>query len=185
MNSAVSRSSRLGKKRKRADETLPSSTATARRDSPWELCAASWRRAASLISRVSSALARSRAVRVAVPGAVIRPVCQFREHRSITRTLLLTVRIALSILLYIESSAHIKPGEHPMSVRPESAGSPERRYVVPASPAGCVVLSLFNSTVAASTRLGISILGSRVLYVRGPTSCAGRSTPGDLLPFDG
>jgi len=91
----------------------------------------------------------------------------------------------LSILLYIESSAHIKPGEHPMSVRPESAGSPERRYVVPASPAGRVVLGLFNSTVAASTRLGISILGSRVLYVRGRKSGEWRSTPVNLLTFEG
>ena len=42
---------------------MPSSRATARSDSPSAPVAASWRRASSLISRVSSARARSRAVR--------------------------------------------------------------------------------------------------------------------------
>ena len=72
-----------------------------------------------------------------------------------------------------------------MSVRPESAASPGRRYVVPTSPAGRIVLGLFNSTVAALTRLGISILGSRVLYVRGRKSGEWRSTPVNLLTFEG
>jgi deazaflavin-dependent oxidoreductase (nitroreductase family) len=72
-----------------------------------------------------------------------------------------------------------------MSVSPESAGSPERRYVIPASPVGRVMFGLFNDTVATLTRLGISILGSRVLYVRGRKSGEWRSTPVNLLTFEG
>ena len=72
-----------------------------------------------------------------------------------------------------------------MSVSPESAGSPERRYVVPAGPVGRAGLGLFNNGVATLTRLGISILGSRVLYVRGRKSGEWRSTPVNLLTFEG
>jgi deazaflavin-dependent oxidoreductase (nitroreductase family) len=72
-----------------------------------------------------------------------------------------------------------------MSVSPESAAGPERRYVIPTSPVGRVVLATFNSTVAVLTRLGISILGSRVLYVRGRKSGEWRSTPVNLLTFEG
>ena len=50
---------------------MPSSRATARSDSPSAPVAASWRRASSLISRVSSARARSRAVRGAFCVAVM------------------------------------------------------------------------------------------------------------------
>jgi deazaflavin-dependent oxidoreductase (nitroreductase family) len=45
--------------------------------------------------------------------------------------------------------------------------------------------SLFNGTVAGLTRLGISILGSRVLSVRGRKSGEWRSTPVNLLTHDG
>jgi hypothetical protein len=69
---------------------MPSSRATERSDSPWAPLAASWRRASSLISRVSSARARSLAVRLALCVVVIALVCQVREHRSITRAVLLT-----------------------------------------------------------------------------------------------
>jgi deazaflavin-dependent oxidoreductase (nitroreductase family) len=72
-----------------------------------------------------------------------------------------------------------------MSVRPESAAGPERRYVIPAGPVGRVTLGIFNRTVATLTRLGISILGSRVLYVRGRKSGEWRSTPVNLLTFEG
>ena len=44
---------------------------------------------------------------------------------------------------------------------------------------------LFNPAVAGLTRLGISILGSRVLRVRGRTSGAVRSTPVNLLTIGG
>lgn len=46
------------------------------------------------------------------------------------------------------------------------------RYVKPKS-----ATSFFNDSVARLTRAGISIYGSRVLYVRGRTSGALRSTP--------
>jgi deazaflavin-dependent oxidoreductase (nitroreductase family) len=72
-----------------------------------------------------------------------------------------------------------------MSVSPESAAGPERRYVVPTRPVDRLALGLLNKTVATLTRLGISILGSRVLYVRGRKSGEWRSTPVNLLTFEG
>jgi deazaflavin-dependent oxidoreductase (nitroreductase family) len=44
---------------------------------------------------------------------------------------------------------------------------------------------IFNSTVAGLTRLGLSVWGSRVLYVRGRSSGEWRSTPVNLLTHDG
>jgi deazaflavin-dependent oxidoreductase (nitroreductase family) len=44
---------------------------------------------------------------------------------------------------------------------------------------------LFNRTVAALTKLGISVWGSRVLYVRGRSSGEWRTTPVNLLTVDG
>jgi deazaflavin-dependent oxidoreductase (nitroreductase family) len=44
---------------------------------------------------------------------------------------------------------------------------------------------LFNRTVAALTKLGISVWGSRVLYVRGRASGEWRTTPVNLLTVDG
>ena len=72
-----------------------------------------------------------------------------------------------------------------MSVRPEPAGSPDRRYVIPTTPAGRLTGRLLNESVAVLTRLGISIWGSRVLYVRGRKSGEWRSTPVNLLTFEG
>ena len=72
-----------------------------------------------------------------------------------------------------------------MSVRPEPAGSPDRRYVIPTTPIGRLMGRLFNESVAALTRLGISIWGSRVLYVRGRKSGEWRSTPVNPLTFEG
>ena len=46
------------------------------------------------------------------------------------------------------------------------------RYVKPKSAA-----NLFNDTVGRLTRLGVSVYGSRVLYVKGRTSGEWRSTP--------
>jgi deazaflavin-dependent oxidoreductase (nitroreductase family) len=43
---------------------------------------------------------------------------------------------------------------------------------------------VFNPIVAASTRAGISVLGSRVLEVRGRTSGQPRRTPVNLLKID-
>jgi deazaflavin-dependent oxidoreductase (nitroreductase family) len=44
---------------------------------------------------------------------------------------------------------------------------------------------VFNRIVAAMTRLGISVWGSRVLRVRGRTSGEWRTTPVNLLTFEG
>jgi len=44
---------------------------------------------------------------------------------------------------------------------------------------------VFNRIVALLTRLGVSVLGSRVLEVRGRSSGAPRRTPVNLLSFEG
>jgi deazaflavin-dependent oxidoreductase (nitroreductase family) len=54
------------------------------------------------------------------------------------------------------------------------------RYVKPTASA-----RLFNSSVAAATKLGLSVWGSRILYVRGRSSGEWRSTPVNVLTHDG
>jgi deazaflavin-dependent oxidoreductase (nitroreductase family) len=44
---------------------------------------------------------------------------------------------------------------------------------------------VFNPSVAALTRVGVSVAGSRVLEVRGRKSGEWRSTPVNLMPFQG
>jgi deazaflavin-dependent oxidoreductase (nitroreductase family) len=65
------------------------------------------------------------------------------------------------------------------------SASPSPRLVTPATPMARRMLRLSNAVVAAATRLGISILGSRVLYVRGRKSGEWRSTPVNLLTYEG
>ena len=50
---------------------------------------------------------------------------------------------------------------------------------------GWFTRNIFNRTVAGFTRLGISVLGSRVLEVTGRSSGAARRTPVNLLTFEG
>jgi deazaflavin-dependent oxidoreductase (nitroreductase family) len=57
----------------------------------------------------------------------------------------------------------------------------DSRYLAP----GWFTRAVFNRTVRGLTRLGVSILGSRELRVRGRTSGAWRSTPVNLLVIDG
>lgn len=57
----------------------------------------------------------------------------------------------------------------------------EQRYVKP----GPFTKHVFNWLVAGLTRAGISVWGSRVLVVRGRTSGLPRSTPVNLLTYDG
>jgi deazaflavin-dependent oxidoreductase (nitroreductase family) len=45
--------------------------------------------------------------------------------------------------------------------------------------------AIFNSAVARLTRLGVSVYGTRMLYVRGRASGEWRSTPVNLLTVDG
>ncbi len=60
------------------------------------------------------------------------------------------------------------------------SASPSPRYLTPTA-----TTRLFNSTVAALTRRGISLRGSRVLYVRGRKSGEWRSTPVNPLSYQG
>src|SRR5262245_37213522 len=50
---------------------------------------------------------------------------------------------------------------------------------------GWLTRNVFNRAVAFMTRRGVSILGSRVLAVRGRSSGAWRTTPVNLLEHDG
>jgi len=63
-------------------------------------------------------------------------------------------------------------------------GSPATAHFEHKRP-GWFTARLFNPLVALFTRLGISLLGSRVLEVRGRTSGAPRRTPVNLLELDG
>jgi deazaflavin-dependent oxidoreductase (nitroreductase family) len=58
---------------------------------------------------------------------------------------------------------------------------PGHRYLEPKQ----LTTQLFNRAVAALTRLGVSIWGSRVLYVRGRSSGEWRSTPVNPLSYQG
>jgi deazaflavin-dependent oxidoreductase (nitroreductase family) len=58
--------------------------------------------------------------------------------------------------------------------------SPSYRYLAPTKST-----AMFNAMVAALTRTGISVYGSRVLYVRGRKSGEWRSTPVNPLTLDG
>src|ERR1700756_2034806 len=59
-------------------------------------------------------------------------------------------------------------------------GTPQQRYVIPTG-----VDRVFNKTVGALTRAGISVYGSRVLAVRGRKSGEWRTTPVNPLTLDG
>ncbi|MGI8336106.1 nitroreductase family deazaflavin-dependent oxidoreductase [Actinomadura scrupuli] len=61
------------------------------------------------------------------------------------------------------------------------ADSTARRYLEP----GWFTRNVFNRTMAALTRMGLSVWGSRVLAVRGRTSGEWRTTPVNLLDFEG
>jgi len=59
------------------------------------------------------------------------------------------------------------------------------RYVMPTTPLGRLTGRIFNNSVAWLTRRGVSVWGSRVLYVRGRTSGVWRSNPVNVLTLDG
>jgi deazaflavin-dependent oxidoreductase (nitroreductase family) len=58
---------------------------------------------------------------------------------------------------------------------------PAPRYLEPSG----LTTKVFNKTVQALTRAGISVMGSRVLAVRGRKSGEWRTTPVNLLTVDG
>ena len=60
------------------------------------------------------------------------------------------------------------------------SAAPSPRYIQPDRNT-----AIFNTMVAALTRAGISVWGSRVLAVRGRTSGEWRTTPVNLLSFEG
>src|SRR5215469_15770411 len=72
-----------------------------------------------------------------------------------------------------------------MPASPDNSSEPASRYVKPATPLGRLGNRTFNSSVAWLTRHGLSIWGSRVLYVRGRTSGQWRSNPVNLLTVEG
>lgn len=57
----------------------------------------------------------------------------------------------------------------------------QRHYRKP----GWFTTNVFNKAVAGLTRMGVSVMGSRVLEVRGRTSGVPRHTPVNLLTFEG
>ncbi len=61
-----------------------------------------------------------------------------------------------------------------------NAAAAEHRYIKPQS-----ATNLFNTVVARLTRMGVSVYGSRVLYVKGRKSGEWRSTPVNPLTLDG
>ena len=58
------------------------------------------------------------------------------------------------------------------------------RYVVPGSAFGRRAMNVLNSAVAWLTRRGVSVWGSRVLYVRGRSTGELRSNPVNVLTVD-
>jgi deazaflavin-dependent oxidoreductase (nitroreductase family) len=64
------------------------------------------------------------------------------------------------------------------------SGSPATAHYKRKRP-GWFTAHVFNPIVAACTRLGLSLAGSRVLEVRGRSSGALRRTPVNLLVFEG
>jgi len=63
--------------------------------------------------------------------------------------------------------------------------NPAARYVMPTTAAGRLSARAFNSSVAWLTRRGLSVMGSRMLYVRGRKSGQWRSNPVNVLTHDG
>lgn len=59
------------------------------------------------------------------------------------------------------------------------------RIQAPATPMARRMLRLSNSIVAAVTKMGMSVKGSRVLYVRGRKTGEWRSTPVNPLSYEG
>jgi deazaflavin-dependent oxidoreductase (nitroreductase family) len=59
------------------------------------------------------------------------------------------------------------------------------RYVMPETFLGRTMGRFFNSVVAGLTKAGVSLYGSRILYVRGRTSGEWRTTPVNPLTLPG
>src|SRR5580658_4544129 len=68
-----------------------------------------------------------------------------------------------------------------MSTQSSRLGSVSDHYRAP----GWFTRNVFNQSVAFLTRRGISVLGSRVLAVKGRSSGQWRTTPVNLLTYEG
>ena|SRR5262245_43240956 len=62
---------------------------------------------------------------------------------------------------------------------------PDVRYVMPTTAVGQFTARTFNGSVAWLTRRGLSVWGSRVLFVRGRKTRQWRSNPVNVLAHDG
>ena len=65
------------------------------------------------------------------------------------------------------------------------SASPTSRNIVPTTPLARWMNGFFNGLVRTLTRYGISIYGSRVLYVRGRKTGEWRTTPVNPLSYGG
>lgn len=65
------------------------------------------------------------------------------------------------------------------------SASPTSRNIVPTTPLARWMNGFFNGLVRTLTRYGISIYGSRVLYVRGRKTGEWRTTPVNPLSYEG
>ena len=65
------------------------------------------------------------------------------------------------------------------------SASPAPRNITPTTTMGRLSGRIFNGLVARLTRFGISIYGSRVLYVRGRKTGEWRTTPVNPLSYEG
>src|ERR1700733_9778025 len=104
-----------------------------------------------------------------------------RDQLIQTRAVLLTARLASCSLILVESSALAKPGAMKTgTMKRRTAMNDSPRYVQPKK-----ATNFFNEFVGRLTRPGISVYGSRVLYVRGRKSGEWRSNPVSPLTVDG
>ncbi|MFJ9777054.1 nitroreductase family deazaflavin-dependent oxidoreductase [Kitasatospora sp. NPDC101157] len=69
--------------------------------------------------------------------------------------------------------------------QPAQSPDPATRLIAPTSRLGAAAVRLLINLVAALTRAGISLWGSRVLAVRGRKSGEWRTTPVNLLTHEG
>jgi deazaflavin-dependent oxidoreductase (nitroreductase family) len=69
---------------------------------------------------------------------------------------------------------------------PDHTSEPStHRLIMPTTTLGRTVNNFFNSLVARLTKAGLSVKGSRVLYVRGRSSGEWRTNPVNPLRFEG
>lgn len=119
-------------------------------------------------------------------------------HRGLPRVSglpeLETIMMETACVTPMVTPSNVSRAEHPLfgmsgcSIRRMANPSGRRQTGVVSAhyrAPGWFTRNVFNRAVAFSTRHGVSILGSRVLAVKGHTSGAWRTTPVNLLEHDG